>query len=96
MKVLHISPELIKGGAERLLLDICVELTKRADFEVMVVALRKKNAYPFLTEQITWKVVPSKVIPSITGKSISPSESIKYPCIEGEPLEYTLFIEPDN
>ena len=70
MKVLHISPELIKGGAERLLLDICVELTKRADFEVMVVALRAKNAYPFLTEQITWKVVPSKVIPSITGKSI--------------------------
>jgi glycosyltransferase involved in cell wall biosynthesis len=70
MKVLHISPELIKGGAERLLLDICVELTKRPDFEVMVVALREKNAYPFLTEQIKWKVAPSKVIPSITGKSV--------------------------
>ncbi len=70
MKILHVSPELIKGGAERLLLDISVELNKRPNFEVMIVSFREKNFYPFLTENLIWKVIPSKVVPSISGKSI--------------------------
>lgn len=69
MKILHIIPNLRKGGAERLALDICIELNKRDNIEVCLIALSDKNDYSFLSKQINYTVIPSTYIPSITGKA---------------------------
>lgn len=68
MRILHIIPSLNKGGAERLVLNICNELSKHQNVEVMLITFRDENAYQFLTETINWKVIPSYVSPSLSGK----------------------------
>lgn len=68
MRILHIIPSLNKGGAERLVLNICNELTNHPKVEVMLITFRAENAYQFLTETINWKVIPSRVSPSLSGK----------------------------
>jgi len=68
MKILHIIPNLRKGGAERLALDICTELNKRDGIEVYLIALSELNDYNFLSDKINYKVISSKAVPSITGK----------------------------
>jgi glycosyltransferase involved in cell wall biosynthesis len=70
LKILHIIPSLRKGGAERIVLDICNELNKVQNIEVHIVTFYKENEYQFLTKDIHWEVIPSKVIPSITKKAI--------------------------
>ncbi|PHR34155.1 MAG: hypothetical protein COA38_04280 [Fluviicola sp.] len=71
MRIIHIIPNLSKGGAERIVLDICGELQKNSNVEVLLITFRKDNAYSFLTENINWKVIPSLMIPSISGKTVS-------------------------
>ncbi|MFM1876152.1 MAG: hypothetical protein RL266_1889 [Bacteroidota bacterium] len=48
MRVAHVVPSLIKGGAERLALNICDELEKLGH-EVLVISLRDDNRYPELS-----------------------------------------------
>ena len=69
MRILHIIPSLRKGGAERLALDICIELSKRNGVEVALVALHKENAYQSLSNQINFHVIEAKYIPSLSGKA---------------------------
>jgi hypothetical protein len=45
MKILHIIPELNKGGAECLVIDICQELRQREGIEVCLVVFRPRNTY---------------------------------------------------
>jgi glycosyltransferase involved in cell wall biosynthesis len=66
LKILHIIPELNKGGAERLVVDICNELTSREGIEVSIVVFRPKNAYAIFSKDLDIKVIPSKVVPSLT------------------------------
>lgn len=68
MKIIHIIPSLRKGGAERLALDICIELNRRVEVEVCLIALSGQNDYPFLSEKINYQVIHSKAVPSISGK----------------------------
>lgn len=68
MKILHLIPTLGQGGAERLVLNIVAELSKRSNVEVKLLTFSSENAYPFLTENIDWHVVPSRVVPSVFGK----------------------------
>ena len=68
MKILHIIPNLSKGGAERLVIDICNELNNQPEAEVKLITFFKENEYPFLTKNIDWEIIPSKFIPSITKK----------------------------
>jgi glycosyltransferase involved in cell wall biosynthesis len=68
MKVLHIIPSLQKGGAERLTLDICIQLSKHPDIEVSLLTFSPINEYFFLSKQINHNIIPSKAIPSISGK----------------------------
>ena len=68
MRILHIIPSLNKGGAERLVLNICNELSKQKKVEVLLITFRSDNAYQFLTETINWKSIPSYVSPSLSGK----------------------------
>lgn len=75
MKIIHIIPNLRKGGAERITLDICNEIHSQGEHEVLLITFQPDNAYTFLTESLPWKVVPADVVPSITGKaSVSVSE----------------------
>ncbi len=70
MKILQIIPSLAKGGAERIVLDICNELLKRDNIEIRLVIFHNINDYQFLTNDIDLTIIPSGVVPSILGKSI--------------------------
>lgn len=70
LKVLHIIPLLSKGGAERLVLDICIELSKRQNVEVKLISFSDKNEYLYLSEAINYEIIPAQVIPSILKKSV--------------------------
>lgn len=77
MKILHVIPELGKGGAERLVLNIVSELSKREGIIVKLITFRDTNSYPFLMDSIDWQIVPATLIPSITGKSRIEVEALK-------------------
>jgi glycosyltransferase involved in cell wall biosynthesis len=68
IKILHIIPSLNKGGAERLVLNICCELGIRENVKVKLVTFYSQNEYVELTEGMDWTVIPSVYIPSLTGK----------------------------
>ena len=69
MKVLHLIRSLQKAGAEKICVDICTELNKREDIEVLLVSMSSENDFEKLTKNIPFKIINSKVLPSITGKS---------------------------
>ena len=68
MKILHIIPTLNKGGAERIALDMCLELQAQGH-TVKLVTLYAANQYAFLTEKLDYHVVNSKVTLSLLGKN---------------------------
>ena len=68
IKVIHVIPSLAKGGAERIVLDSCIELSKRKEIEICLVTFYTKNEYFFLSESINHKVIESNVTPSFMGK----------------------------
>ena len=70
MKILHLIPSLNKGGAERIVLDICNQLITNEDTIVKLITFRSENSYSFLTNKQNWEVIPAKVIPSFSGKSL--------------------------
>ena len=43
MKILHVIPNLLKGGAQRLVIDICNELSKKESIECKILVLSKSN-----------------------------------------------------
>ena len=69
LRVLHIIPSLNKGGAERLVIDICKCLSSLKLAEVLLVVLSTENEYPESIENVNIKHCSSKVIPSLSGKS---------------------------
>ncbi|MDX2359903.1 MAG: glycosyltransferase family 4 protein [Crocinitomicaceae bacterium] len=71
IKIIQVIPNLRKGGAERLVLDICHALSKQKHIEVLLVTFSSENEYEFLTRSINWEVVNVQVKPSMSGKSIS-------------------------
>lgn len=68
MKILHIIPNLKKGGAERLVLDICQHLVQKKDVIVKLIIFSEENEYSFLMKGIDVEVIPTKVIPSFIRK----------------------------
>jgi glycosyltransferase involved in cell wall biosynthesis len=79
LKILHIIPDLRKGGAERLTLDICIELSKREGIDARIVILYDDNEYAFLSKQINYKYIPTLIETSIIGKSkIKVDELVNY------------------
>lgn len=69
MRVLHIIPSLNKGGAERLVLDICIQLQKESNVTCQLITFRDENKYRFLSQDVNWEVIPAFVGLSISGKS---------------------------
>ncbi|MDW7695824.1 glycosyltransferase [Flammeovirgaceae bacterium SG7u.111] len=77
LKTLQIIPALPKGGAERLVLNICHELTKREAIELTLITFREDNAYPFLTTGINYKVIQAKFVPSLSGKPLKQLDALQ-------------------
>ena len=67
-KILFLIPSLAKGGAERLVLDICNEFQKRPGYQVKLITFHTINEYQFLTNELDFSVIPSFYIPSLKGK----------------------------
>ena len=70
MRILHIIPRLRKGGAERLCLDICNQLHKCDGVQVRLITFSDDNAYPTLTQNIDWQIVPVSIQLSIMHKNV--------------------------
>lgn len=69
LRIIHIIPSLIKGGAERLTLDICIELNKRDDCVVKLITLHPENMFNEQCKGLDIEFCDSFVIPSITKKN---------------------------
>ncbi len=76
LKVLHIIPSLAKGGAERLALDICKELSSRQGIEVKLIYLHPVNQYEKLSEGVQIEYVPAAVHLSVLRKSVANVEKL--------------------
>lgn len=68
LKVMHIIPSLAKGGAERIVLDICNNLSLRKDCIVKLIVLSDLNEYKFLTNNIDYTVCKANITLSIFRK----------------------------
>ena len=84
MKVLQVIPDLRKGGAERITLDICNELMRKGA-EVLLLNFRPENHYSFLTEKIKRQVVPARFVPSVTKKPLAELEGYKAAVLQFQP-----------
>jgi glycosyltransferase involved in cell wall biosynthesis len=70
LKILHIIPNLKKGGAERLVLNICNEIQKKNNITITLITFSAHNDYENISQEINWLVIPSEFTPSISGKSV--------------------------
>lgn len=76
MNILHIIPNLKKGGAERICLDICNELIIRDQINVKLVVLSSENEYPFLCENLDIQVINTSIQFSILKSNQSEVEAL--------------------
>ncbi len=70
MKIIHVIPNLKKGGAGRLVLDICNKLQGIPGIELKLITFFSTNNYEFLCKEINQEVIYSNIVPSISGKTI--------------------------
>lgn len=75
LRVLHVIPNLVKGGAQRLAIDICNEINKRENISVKLAVLNSENEFRYLTQELEIVECDSSIKLSIKGKSIVNSES---------------------
>lgn len=68
LRILQLIPSLAKGGAERMVLNICNELRRYPDVEVLLVVLHPENDYQEESSALNVVVCTASVQPSITGK----------------------------
>jgi len=68
IRILHIIPNLKKGGAERILINIVAETNKRNDAECLITILNEGNDYEELSKNLPIELCTSKVQLSITKK----------------------------
>jgi glycosyltransferase involved in cell wall biosynthesis len=76
IRIVHIIPSLGKGGAERLVLDICNALNKQPSLEVKLVVFSDNDTYPQLSKTADIEIIPTKYQPSLTGKTINQTSAL--------------------
>ena len=76
MKIIHIIPNLKRGGAERICIDICNELQNQGH-HVLLIMFSNENEYSEITSQLNIKVIPSSFIPSILKINITKVEKLE-------------------
>jgi len=69
LKILYIIPSLGKGGAERLVLEICRKITTQSLADILLVVMEQKNEYAEIASNFPIRYCSSRVIPSISGKA---------------------------
>jgi glycosyltransferase involved in cell wall biosynthesis len=69
LKILHIIPTFNKGGAERLVLDICNQLSEINHVQVKLVIFRNEVKYDISDYTFEIKVIPSKINLSLIRKA---------------------------
>ena len=69
LRILHIIPSLQKGGAERICLDICNELSIRDNIIVKIIVLDKKNEFKFLSKGLDVVYISDTISLSIFRKN---------------------------
>jgi len=69
IKILQVIPTLKRGGAERLVGDICLELTKRENISVKLVTLRNDNRFTEVTQFLDHSNINSSVQLSLWKKN---------------------------
>ena len=69
LKILHIIPTLNKGGAERLVLEICNQLSEINQVQVKLVIFRNEVKYDISDSTFEIKVIPSKINLSLIRKA---------------------------
>ena len=69
MNILHIIPDLSKGGAERLCLDIVNELKTRVEHDYLLVVLGDSNDFKFLCSNINIIQTTSSISLSLLGNN---------------------------
>ncbi|MBX7182570.1 MAG: glycosyltransferase [Bacteroidia bacterium] len=70
MRILHVIPSLQLGGAEKLCLEICKELSKRPGIEIRLAILDNIIEHDISSVNFPIIFVDSVFIPSILGKSV--------------------------
>jgi glycosyltransferase involved in cell wall biosynthesis len=70
MKIIHVIRSLHRAGAEKLCVDICNALHQHENIDVLLVSMSSVNHFEEVTRNLPFRVINSKVLPSITGKSI--------------------------
>ena len=69
VRIIQIIPNLKKGGAERLVLDICNELVKREGIILKIIVFSEQNDYKFLTQNLDLEYVSASISLSLIKKS---------------------------
>ncbi len=77
MKVLHVIPSLVKGGAERIALDIYQELLKSEEHEVRMVYFRSTNDYEYITKELNVEKIELSYQLSLMSKSKGNIEALQ-------------------
>ena len=77
MNIAFIIPNLKKGGAERIVLDICNEINNSTNHKLVLITFSDINEYGSLINNIDWHIIPSKYSPSILNKSYISVEKIQ-------------------
>jgi len=68
LSIIHIIPNIKKGGEERLAITICNALAHEKEVEVKLISFSSQNEYTKLISNNIWEIIPSDYIPSVTKK----------------------------
>lgn len=68
LRILHLIPNLYRGGAERMALDMVSYLREAGQTEVVLATLQDENGYQAEYPEIHPVITRSRVIPSLSGK----------------------------
>ena len=69
MRILHVIPRLLNGGAERLAIDICNELRQRPGIDVKLLVFSNENRYTELTSNLDIIHCPASINLSVYRKN---------------------------
>ncbi len=69
LRVLHLIPDLKKGGAERFAVDLVEAMCHRDDVDVRLATMDKTDEYTYISKKLPKETLHCNYIPSITGKS---------------------------
>ena len=70
LKIIYVVQSLVKGGAERMVLEICNELEKRKNIDALIISLSPLNQYIQLSKKMQIVICDSKVELSVSKKNL--------------------------